>query len=296
MTSRRKLDEAQQKGFAHLDNFDATHDPAELRAAADLWRWVAQSTSDQGQRSYMLAAVSVAMRRYYDRTKELWALQDGINAARAAVQSESNPHRWAQAALYQGITEYMFFKATGQQEYLDDSLVVMRAAAKGAQDEQQMSSVLSHLGEALRLAYEKYDDEQLLDEAIDVGREAIRLDGPLFLNSVTDLMVNLRTLAGVRKDDALLREGEGIGRWAAENATVPGDRGWILFELSRTLADLARHTGDPTIMADAVAAGEGSLMMARGDIERQLRGTVIDGMRDGLRKMSGPENLPMPPV
>jgi hypothetical protein len=49
-------------------------------------------------------------------------------------------------------------------------------------------------------------------------------------------------------------------------------------------------------MADAIAAGEASMGMAKDEIEYRLRGVVIDGMRQQLQKMTPRASYPPPPV
>ncbi|MDQ1457480.1 MAG: hypothetical protein QOH28_3100 [Actinomycetota bacterium] len=295
MPSRRQLDHAQQTGFDHLDRFDSDGDPAALRAAADVWRWVAQSTSDPGQRSFVVAAVSVALRRYFDTTKELWALRDAIDAARFAVTTEQSHARWLMACIYLGAADYTYFDTTGERAYLDDAIAVLRSAAVHSAGAESRGPILSHLVAALQKAYRSGKEKELLVEAVEVGREAARLPSPLQVDSVVDLMANLGDLSYVRDDLDLLREAEAVGR-SALAATDPASRGRVLFALARTLESIGVKTNDPAVVADAVATGEASIQLCADAVDRHLRGVVIDGIRQQLQRMQPPPAYPLPPL
>ncbi|MFJ1767929.1 hypothetical protein ACIOD2_46950 [Amycolatopsis sp. NPDC088138] len=292
MATPQQLAKAQQDGFDRLRRYDTTTDPEDLRSAADIWRWVARETSDPGQRSFVLAAVSVAMRRYYYATEELWALRDAVASGRAAVQGETVFRWWLSACVYLGIATYTYFDATQERAYLDEALAVLRAARAVAADAHSRGEVLSHLGAALAVAWESLREETFLAEAVDIGREAVQLPGPLRPISAVDLIRNLRDLGGVRDDVGLLRESESVARWARRTRN-DGMRGSALFELARTLDAVAEKVTDPAVRAEAVAVGEASVELARDPAEHQLRTVVIDDIRRRLRN-SPPEPDPAP--
>jgi len=295
MTAQQQLDQAEQDGFDHLDRFDVTRDPAALRAAAEAWHWVAQSTSDAGQRSFVLAAVCVAMRRYYDATEELWALQDAISSARAAVQTERVPHRWLVASANLGIADYTNFQATGERSYLDEAIAVLRAAAHAA-DGENRGTILYHLSVALKLTEYSSNDEQFLVEAIEVGRQAARISGPLQMDSIIGLMYSLRALGGARDNLELLHEGEALGRWAARVVDDSVDRGRVLLALSQTLASIAEKTSDPAVMADAIATGEHAMKLTEDRAEYYMQNDAIERMRRQLQTITPRRSYPLPPM
>jgi len=299
MASRRQLDRAQQAGFDHMARFEADGDPSALRAAADVWRWVAQSTSDPAQRSFVVAAVCVVMRRYFDSTEELWALRDAVDAGRFAVTNEQDPSRWLMASIYLGAADYTYFDKTGERAYLDDAITVLRSAAAHSAGAESRGAILSHLVAALQRAYRSEKGEKketsLLAEAVEVGREAARLPNPLQIDSVVDFMINLGDLSYVRDDLQLLREAETVGR-SALTTTDPAARGRVLFQLARTLESIGMRTKDPAVLADAVAAGEASIQLETDPVDQILRGTVVDGIRQQLRRMQPPPAYPLPPL
>ncbi|WP_326943675.1 hypothetical protein OG439_27350 [Amycolatopsis sp. NBC_01307] len=295
MASLQQLTQAEQEGFARLNRYGVTADPAELARAAEIWRWVAQETSDPGQRSLVWAAISVAMRRYFEATSELWALRDAVECGRAAVRTETVPHRWLSACIYLGYADYTYFKATRERPYLDDALAVLRTACAAEAGIPTRSNVLSHLGAALTVAWETLNKEAFLTEAVTVGREAVRLPGQLQLNSALDLIRNLRSLGGAHQDIGLLRESEALARWA-QGTPDDGFRGLALFELARTLDSIAERVNEPGIRADAVAAGEASVALARDPVEHRLRSIVISGIQHRFLRSSPPPEPPLPPT
>jgi hypothetical protein len=297
MVSRRTLDRVQQDGFDHLERFDSEGDPTVLRAAADAWRWVAESTSDIGQRSFVSAAISVAMRRYFDKTKELWALREAVETARTAVTTEPRHDRWLMACIYLGIADYTYYATSGERPFLDDAIAVLRSAAEASRGAESRGAVLSHLVVALEKAHHAggRDEVDFLVESVDVGREAARIRGPLQVDSAIDLMRNLGDLSYVRKDLDLLREAESIGRSFLDGAD-PATRGRVLFALARTLQSIGLRTEDATVLADALEAGEASVVLCPNPVDQNLRAVVVDGIRQDLNRKRPPEQFPLPPL
>jgi hypothetical protein len=290
-----RLDRVQQTGFDFLDQFANTGDPSSLRAAADAWRWVAQMTRDPAQRSFVVAAISVAMRRYYDATKELWALREAVDAGRFAVGAEQDSGRWLSACIYLAVAEYTYFDALGERPYLDDAVAVLRTAGQRSLGHESRSSILSHLVAALQKTYNADQKQEILEEMVYVGREAARLPGPLQIDSIVDVMANLGELSYIRDDVEILLEAEALGRWALTfTELIP--RGRVLFSLAKTLDGIGGQTGNPAVVADALAAGEMAVALSSDGIEAHLRGLVVDGIRNKLRKMQPPPVFPLPPV
>lgn len=297
VVSQRQLDRVQQDGFDHLERFTSTGDPTALRAAADAWRWVAQSTSDMAQSSYVQAAVSIAMRRYFDKTKELWALREAVEAGRIAVTTEQRPDRWLMACISLGIADYTYFDTSHERPYLDDAITVLRSAAAASIGAEARGSILSHLVVALQKAHHASgrDEVDFLVEAVNVGREAARMRGQLQIDSAIDLMHNLGDLSYVRDDLDLLREAESVGRSLLVGID-PATRGRVLFALAKTLQSIGLRTDEAAVLADAVQAGEASVALCPDPIDQHLRGMVVDGIQQHLHRVSQPQQAPLPPL
>jgi hypothetical protein len=147
----------------------------------------------------------------------------------------------------------------------------------------------------LTIAWESLQEEAFLAEAVDVGRAAVQLSGPLQLNSALDLIRNLRNLGNIQNEVGLLRESELVARWT-QGTPDSGFRGLALFELAQTLNSIATKVNEPAILIDAVAAGEASLELARDPVELHLRNAVISGIQQRAQTLFPSLGHQLPPT
>lgn len=283
---------ARQQAFDTYDRFGPGGDPQILTDAAEGFRRAADLTApgDPGK-ARDLVHVCTVLQLFYDETTELWALNDAVAAARAALEVGPDEETRGNALLRLGICLHSKFAATKESEPLTESVDVLRTAAAMATPARPLSMAsLYHLAVALYSSYDATGDPAFLDEAVAVGRRAAQSADPLQVPAVCQLVRHLRELSGVREDPALAQEAETVARWGIRltASASPKEQSLCLFELARTLQTLGLRTGNADYLREAVATVDEAIRRTPDPIDRQLRGVIGAGMAKNLRERRQP--------
>ena len=281
-----------QQAFDTYDRFGPGGDPQILTDAAEGFRRAADLTAPGDPRKARdLVHVCTVRQLFYDETTELWALNDAVAAARAALEAGPDEETRGNALLRLGICLHSKFDATKESEPLAESVDVLRTATAMATPARPLSMAsFYHLAVAMYSSYDATRDPAFLDEAVAVGRRAAQSADPLQVSAVCQLARHLRELSGVREDPALAQEAETVARWGVRltASASPKEQSLCLFELARTLQTLGLRTGSVDYLREAVATVDEAIRRTPDPIDRQLRGVIAAGMAKNLRERQHP--------
>ncbi len=285
-----------QQAFDTFDRFGPGGDPQILADAAEGFRRAADlSAAGDPRKARDLVHVSTVLQQFYDETTELWALNDAVAAARAALEAGPDEETRGNALLRLGICLHSKFGATKESGPLAESADVLRTAAAMATPARPLSMAsFYHLAAALHSRYDATHDPSFLEEAVAAGRRAAQNADPLQVPAICQLVCHLRELSGVREDPAVAREAEAVARHGVRltASAGPEEQSWCLFELARALENLGLRTGSVDYLREAVDTVDEAVRRTQDPIDRHLRGAVGTGMVAILRRQLQPASDP----
>jgi hypothetical protein len=265
-------------------------DPGLLRAAAERFEAAAAAAANgDPQRSKDLDHACIVLRVYFDETKELWAVDRAIAVGRAAVAAAPDAVAAVPPATHLGIALHSRYQLTHERQPLREAVAVLRRAAVDCPLSSELRpSILHHLAIALVLAFEDSDETSLLAEAVDTGRAASQLRGPLVLATAADLTRSLGTLAYRTGDVRLNREAVATARWALPLAAREGphQEAVMLLALARALQSLSWATGDPEPLREAIQRGEAATAREPDPVLQHLNAMVTEGFVAAHRRLA----------
>jgi hypothetical protein len=287
----RTADAARAEGHEHAAAFERGKDPeCLLRAATSFREAYGLAVAWDDHRDLDLAYICICLRRYYDASGQLWALDEAVVAGRAAVANAADPDRAVRHLTYLGVALLTKAEKYEDRGALREAVTTLRQAVYPLlQDDADKAAAAHHLADALHRAYRDTDEVPLLAEAVHVGRFAVRTENPLQLAAARDLAEHLVVLGAALPDPALYQEAVATARWRAETmrATRPETYCQGLFTVSQVLDSVWHRTKDEAALREALRVAEYAGSIAHTRLDQSVIAGHIGSLRERLHGQQG---------